>query len=149
MAAADCIRGAAPVRAELLEGLRAAADCTRDAACLVVGVDLPPPLLLPWAAVLDFPLLRMPASVVPPGCRGAQIPGEGGQDGAGATGNLWAGDVNKSCKRVHKIGPVGVVSPAPGKVAVGSCHNGNVAGPDVRELLHVRAGVAGIGGWGD
>ncbi|KJE20021.1 hypothetical protein FF36_05684 [Frankia torreyi] len=48
-AAADCARGAKPVFADRLAGLRAAADCTRAEAFAVVGVDrdaLLPPLLL-------------------------------------------------------------------------------------------------------
>lgn len=62
-AAADCARGANPERAELLLPLvllvllRAAADWLREAACEVIGVDLPvlaPPLL-------PDPLLAMAA----------------------------------------------------------------------------------------
>ncbi len=62
-AAADCIRGARPVFADRLAGLRATADCTRAAAFAVVDVDRDVPLRLLLPAIVPTSLLvsSMPA----------------------------------------------------------------------------------------
>jgi hypothetical protein len=65
LAAADCARGANPLAAVGEPGLRAAADCTRDAVFPVIGDALPavfPPLLL---AVSYLPCCNSACSAYP------------------------------------------------------------------------------------
>lgn len=64
-AAADCTRGANPVRVDRPEGLRAADDCTRDDAFPVIGVDRDDlPLLVILRPALLLLLLMVLASVL-------------------------------------------------------------------------------------